>query len=112
MLLVLRPWEVVWDFVAGNIVAFVLSVLWAFYWNNRYVFVIRDGEQRKIGKALIKTYLSYGFFGILLNNVLSWLRISVVGISKYIAPLINLIITVPLNFVINKFWAFKSDEKS
>lgn len=109
VLLAMKPLEASWDFIAGNVVSFVLSVLWSFYWNNRFVFVVRDGEQRKIGKALFKTYLSYGFTGIILNNILSWLWISVIGISKYISPLINLTISVPLNFVINKFWAFKSD---
>lgn len=111
VLLALRPWEVAWDFIAGNVVAFVLSVLWSFYWNNRYVFVIREGEKRKLGKALVKTYLSYGFTGIILSNVLSWLWISILGISKYVAPLINLIISVPLNFIINKFWAFKVENR-
>lgn len=107
VLLALRSWEVSWDFVAANVVAFVLSVLWSFYWNNRFVFVVQDGEKRDIGRTLFKTYLSYGFTGIILNNILSWLWISVFGISKYVAPLINLVISVPLNFVINKFWAFK-----
>ena len=108
VLLALRRWEVSWDFVAANIVAFVLSVLWSFCWNNRFVFVVQDGEQRNIGRALVKTYLSYGFTGIILNNILSWLWISALGISKYVAPLINLLISVPINFIMNKFWAFKS----
>ena len=110
VLLALRRWEVSWDFVVANIVAFVLSVLWSFYWNNRFVFVVQDGEQREIGRALAKTYLSYGFTGIILNNILSWLWISVFGISKYVAPLINLLISVPINFIMNKFWAFKSQK--
>ena len=107
VLLAMRPFEVSWDYVVGNIVSFVLSVLWSFYWNNRFVFTVEDGKQRQVGKALLKTYISYGFTGIILNNLLSWLWINILGISKYIAPLINLIISVPLNFIINKFWAFK-----
>lgn len=108
ILLVLRPFQVPWDFVLGNIVSFLLSVLWSFYWNNRFVFTVKDRESRKLGRALIKSYISYGFTGIILNNFLSWLWISVFGISKYIAPLINLLISVPVNFIMNKFWAFKS----
>lgn len=64
--------------------------------------VVQDGEKRDIGGTLVKTYLSYGFIGIILNNILPWLWIGVFGISKYVAPLINLIISVPLNFIINK----------
>lgn len=107
-LFLLKPWNLSWDYFAGNMVGFVLSVLWSFYWNNKYVFTATDGEKRNPWKALLKTYISYGFTGIILNNIFSWLWITKLGVSKMIAPLINLIISVPLNFIINKFWAFKT----
>lgn len=107
VLLILAPFSVSWDFFAGNIVGFVLSVLWSFYWNNRFVFTVKEGEHRSVWKALLKTYLSYGFTGIILNNVLSWVWITQLGISKFIAPVINLLFSVPINFIMNKLWAFK-----
>lgn len=110
VLFLLQPYQVIWDYIAGNIISFILSVLWAFYWNNRMVFTVEQGNNRSIWKTLLKTYIAYGFTGIILNNILSWLWISVIGISKYIAPLINLIFSVPLNFIINKLWTFKSDK--
>jgi len=109
VLLALSPLEVSWDFIAGNMVAFMLSVLWSFYWNNRFVFTVQEGEKRFLLRTLIKTYIAYGLTGIVLNNILSWLWISVFDVSKFIAPLINLIISVPLNFIINKLWAFKTE---
>lgn len=45
VLLTLRLWEVSWDFVAANVVAFVLSVLWSFYWNNRFVLLCKMGRR-------------------------------------------------------------------
>ena len=108
-ILLVTPFHVAWDYIAGNIVGFLLSVLWSFYWNNRFVFTVEDGQSRNGFKALLKTYISYGFTGIILNNVLCWLWITKFGISKMIAPLINLIISVPLNFIINKLWAFKAE---
>lgn len=110
VLILLQSLELSWDFIVGNVVAFVLSVLWSFYWNNRFVFIVEDGKKRPILKSLLKTYISYGFTGIILNNILSWLWINVLGISKFVAPLINLIISIPLNFIINKLWAFKTEE--
>ena len=108
VLLVLRDAGLSWDYIAGNVIAFLLSVLWSFYWNNKYVFAQDGGAERVWWKALLKTYLCYGFTGILLNNVLSWIWITKLGISKFAAPLINLIISVPLNFMLNKLWAFQS----
>lgn len=108
-LLLLKSFQADWDYIAANLVAFGLSVLWSFYWNSRYVFMTKKGEYRSTFKTLMKTYVSYGFTGIILNNILSWLWIDKLGISKYIAPLINLIVSVPLNFVINKLWAFRTE---
>lgn len=107
-LLLLRPFQVNWDYIAGNLVAFTLSVLWSFYWNNRYVFILEEGESRSLFRALLKTYISYGFTGVVLNNIMSWIWISIVEVSKYIAPMINLFVSVPLNYAINKLWAFKT----
>lgn len=104
----LEEYNLAWDYVVGNLVAFILSVLWSFYWNNKYVFSKKSGEKRNIGHTLLKTYISYGFTGIILTNILSYIWIDCLGISKYIAPIINLIVSVPINFIINKKWAFKS----
>ena len=104
-----------YDYIIGNIVGFFISVFWSYIINNKFVFALAEGEKRSFGKSLLKTYISYGFTGIVLNNVLSYIWISVLNMSKYISPLINLFITIPLNFVMNKYWAFKakgaSDER-
>ena len=107
-LVVLDKYHVAYDYVIANTVAFVLSVLWSFYWNERFVFT-KQNEDYKSNKfvRLLKMYLSYGFTGIILNNVLSFVWISVLGISKVIAPLINAAIGVPINYVINKKWTFE-----
>ena len=68
----------------------------------------RARAEAEPGKALLKTYVAYGLTGIVLANVLSYVWINVFGVSKYVAPLINLVISIPLNFIINKFWAFRT----
>jgi len=96
------------DYLIASVISFVLSVLWSFYWNSRKVFVVKEGEERKLLPALIKTFISYSFTGLILSNILLVIWVKVFGISKFIAPLINLVVTIPLNFIINKFWAFKT----
>jgi putative flippase GtrA len=105
---ILEPYHLSWDYVAANVVDFLLSVLWSFYWNNRYVFEQKEGEKRAILPTLLRTYVAYAFTGIVLKNVLSYVWVDVMGISKYIAPIINLVISTPINFLINKIWAFKA----
>lgn len=91
----------------AQIIAFLLSVLWSFYWNNKKVFLPEEGKERSIWKALLKTYISYSFTGLFLNSILLILWVDVLEISEFVAPVFNLLISVPLNFIINKFWAFK-----
>lgn len=93
------------DYLVSQVIAFVLSVLWSFYWNRKFVF--KADEQVSWLKALIKTYISYAFTGLFLNSILSILWVDILNMSKLIAPIINLIVSVPLNFILNKFWAFK-----
>ena len=97
------------DYIIAQVTQFVLSVLWSFYWNNRMVFTLKEGEKRSVWKALIKTYISYSFTGLFINSALLIVWVKVMHISEFIAPVINLLISVPLNFIINKFWAFKAN---
>ena len=111
VLYALAPLHLHWDYVAGNIVAFLLSVLWSFYWNNKYVFSLKEGQRRNTARALLKTYVAYSVTGLFINNILSFFWINLLHISKAVAPLLNIVIDVPLNFLINKLWAFKATDK-
>ena len=96
------------DYIVAQVIAFFISVLWSFYWNRKFVFEA-ENEVSWL-KALLKTYISYAFTGIFLSNVLLILWVQILHISKLIAPIINLLVSVPLNFILNKFWAFRKDE--
>ncbi len=37
------------------------------------------------------------------------LWVDMLHISEFLAPVINLLFNVPVNFLINKFWAFKKE---
>ena len=106
-LLILRPFGLKWDYVVANTVAFLLSVLWAYYWNNRYVFRALEENRRSVLSTIIRSYAAYGFNGIILNNVLSTMWIRGLGVSKFLSPLLNLPFTIPINFFINKLWTYR-----
>ncbi len=95
-------------YIAASVIGFVISVLNSFFWNNRYIFKIPQGKKRPLLPSFIKTFLSYSATGLLLANALLYLWVDVLDISEYLAPIINLLITIPLNFLLNKLWAFKN----
>ena len=46
-LLLVSKSGVKFDYIIANIVSWLLSVLWSFYWNNKFVFKKEEGEKRK-----------------------------------------------------------------
>lgn len=90
------------NYLISNAMSWIISVFNAFYWNNKYVF----RNENTWLKALIRTYISYGF-SFILGNILLIVLIEFFKVSEIIAPLIILVITIPLNFLMNKFWTFK-----
>ena len=93
-------------YMLGSILGTILSIANAFFWNDRFVFKGNDNSFRGKMKRLGKTYVSYGGTSAL-STFLLWLEVAAFGVSKTWAPVVNLIITIPLNFIINKLWTFK-----
>jgi putative flippase GtrA len=100
-----------YDYYVAQFFMFVLSVAWSFYWNNKYVFKQQENTSRHILGALLKTYASYAFTSLFLSEVLLSIWVEHLGINEYLAPILSLVITVPLNFVIQKYWAFRDTGK-
>lgn len=90
------------NYFIANTIAWIVSVFNAFYWNNKYVF--KNGNSYI--KALIRTYMSYGVSFILGSSILVIL-IEYFGVSEKLAPILVLVITIPLNFLMNKYWTFR-----
>jgi len=118
-------------YLLASTTGFVLSVFNAYFWNNRYVFKEDENLEKRVWwKVLIKTFLAY-LWGFLANLVLLVVWIDVLHIADYMGPLagllggwgihfldeqmlgslaaegINLVLVLPMNYLINKFWAFR-----
>lgn len=93
-------------YLAGNIAGFVVSVANAFFWNNKYVFSSHSSSWKSTIAKLGKTYLSYGVT-FLISTLLLYIEVDILNWSAALCPIINLLITIPANFLLNKFWAFR-----
>lgn len=119
--------------IVASVVSWVVSVLWAYFMQNIFVFrEDKNKEHRVWWQTLIKTYMTYAFTGLILNNILLLLWVNVIDIAQYSEAIIdffarihigflgdaatfssnmgwfiNMIISIPLNFLINKFWAYR-----
>lgn len=97
-------------YMVGSILGTILSIANAFIWNDLFVFTGNSRDFRSVLTRLGKTYVSYGGTS-LLSTVLLWLEVEFLHVGKVYAPIVNLLITIPLNYLINKFWTFKKSEK-
>ena len=90
----------------ANLLGFFLGSINSYYWNSRYVFKVRAQDLKTHLVLFSKTVAGYSgayFLGV----ILLWLWIDMLHISDRIAPLINICITVPLNFIAQKFWTYR-----
>ena len=90
----------------SNLVAFLITVYISFTLNSKFVFNENE-ENRNYWKSLLKVYASYSITGLFLTAILLYIEEELIGIPHYIATLMNLIVTVPINFILNNFWAYK-----
>lgn len=100
-----------WNELICNAVAFAVSVTNAYWLNCVYVFR-KQYTRKEHAWAYLRTVASYGMTGLVLNSLLLLLWINVCGISANIAPLINMLFTIPLNFVLNKWFAFRAPTRA
>jgi len=92
--------------VAVTLLGFVLSVCNAYFWNSHFVFK-QEGKRtfRQHAAAFMRTVMCYGVTGLVLSPVMKIFLVNW-GVPFYLASLATLVVTIPLNFVLNKFWAF------
>lgn len=90
----------------GNITAFIITVFISYMANSRFVFRESAKEQSFL-EGLIKVYISYSITGIFIVGVLLYVESNILHIPVYISTFVNIFITVPINFILNKFWAYR-----
>ena len=90
-----------------TVVAFIISVTNSYYWNNRFVFKtdLRLSVKEHMWRYL-RTVVCYGVTGMIFAPLLK-MWIASVNVPYWLVSMGTLIITIPLNFILNKFWAFK-----
>jgi len=92
--------------IVTSVCAFIISVSNSYFWNNRFVFKAEKKNLRAHAISYFKTVIAYGVTGLLLSPAIKMVLVGY-EMPYYWASLISLIVTIPLNFVLNKFWAFR-----
>ncbi len=122
-------------YLFASFVGFTVSIFSAFLLSSRFVFKEDKTKEKRVWwKVLIKTYLAYivGFFlnvGLLtlwmeglklelhINKIMSIVyAMGLAGLTSHVvaellAEAFNLLIVTPVNFLLNKYWAYRQKPK-
>ena len=98
-------------YLLANAIGLVISVINAYYWNNRCVF--GDGTAKTLAEHVRTYFKSLAAYdgAFVLDSLLLILWVEAVGVPEKLAPILNLCITIPLNFLVNKYWTFRKKDK-
>ena len=96
--------------IPSNIIAWILSVLFAFITNKIYVFNSKNYSFSIVLRELIDFTVARGATGIL-DLLLMYLFVSVIGIEDMISKIVINIIVIILNYVLSKLYVFKNKKQ-
>ena len=107
-------WDEQFKVILVTALAFIVSVTNSYYWNSRFVF--RQNGKRSVAnhlKSYCKTVACYALTGLVLSPAVKLWLVSLTA-PYWLASIVALVFNIPLNFLMNKFWAFgeKKREKS
>lgn len=98
-------------YLVSTILGFLVSFFNMFYWNNAYVFKKKEDESRSALVSLVKLFLSYSLTGIIIKPGCMFILVDLVHVPNKIAPIPIMFITIPVNFLLSKLWAFRGKKK-
>ena len=76
------------DYLVSNIVSFIISVYWSFYFNQKFVFQIKRIRFYDTFLSLLRCYASYIITSLILYNIIAILLVEIFFLNKYLVPII------------------------
>lgn len=90
-------------YLVGQTVGYIAAVINSFFWNSRYVF--NDSRVNKTN-AFMKMCLCNVVVYAMQMVLLYWF-VDMMSVSEKIAPVVVILVTLPVNFILNKVFAFR-----
>lgn len=94
------------EYKAGNIIAWIFSVAFAFFMNKFFVFESKNKSNIEASKEAIKFILAR-IFSLVVDMLLMVLMIDVLKFYSLVAKIISNLVVVIINYVVSKFIIFK-----
>ncbi len=97
------------DEVVSNIIAQIISILFAYVTNKIYVFESKTTNIKDILRELV-SFFGCRIFTAVLDTLLFALMVKVMGINDLIAKCVTQVIVIVLNYVFSKILIFRKKD--
>ena len=87
------------SYLGSSVLGYVLNRIWVF-----------KAKNTKVASSALKYYIVYAS-SLLINMGCMYLWVDLLNLSKYLAPIFTLCVTVPYNYIFSRLWVFKRNTK-
>lgn len=94
------------EYKLSNIVAWILSVVFAFITNKTIVFESRNKSTEKITREAI-SFLVSRLFSLAVDMILMIFMIDTIKMNSLVAKIISNVVVVVINYIFSKFIVFR-----
>lgn len=97
------------DMHLSNIIAWVVSVILAYFTNKLFVFESKSFKIKVISKEIF-TFGVARIFSLLLEEALLYVFVNILSMNEMIIKLIANIVVIIVNYILSKFIIFKNSK--
>lgn len=97
------------DYKISNIIAWIISVLFAFFTNKLFVFESNKKDSNTIVKE-VSSFFVARIISLIIDMILIIIMIDYIKINSLIAKIISNVVVVIVNYIFSKFFIFKGDK--
>lgn len=99
------------DMHVSNIIAWIVSVIFAYFTNKLFVFESKSFKFDVLAKEII-SFGAARVFSLLLEEVILYVFVNLLNMNKLIIKLIANIIVIIVNYILSKFIIFKKPKNN
>ena len=96
------------DLIAGNVLAWILAFLFAFFTNKIWVFESREWRGKKVVTEM-RDFLIARLATLVLDTFFMWLLVEAIRVNSLFAKIVVNIIVIVANYAASKLWVFRAD---
>lgn len=98
------------DYLISNVIAWILSVAFAYITNKLFVFDNNDYDLKTITKEVTAFVSARGFTGILDMGIM-YTFVDLLLINDVVVKILTNVIVIILNYFLSKYWIFRKKKR-